>query len=138
MLPALLIAILLLLALLHLYWLGGGHAGLAAAIPERDGRPLFAPSALATASVAAALAGGAVLVSALAGWLALPLPSGLRVALGYGLALVFLARAIGDFRWVGFFKRVRGTRFAAWDSRLYAPLCLGLALGVFLVLRASR
>ncbi|MCE1204896.1 MAG: DUF3995 domain-containing protein [Holophagaceae bacterium] len=138
MLPILLVATLLLLALLHLYWLGGGRAGLAAAVPEREGRPRFTPSAQATALVAAALTGAAVLVADLAGWLALPLPRSLRVVLGGSLALAFLARAIGDFRWVGFFKRERGTRFSTWDSRLYAPLCLGLAVGVFLVLRASR
>ena len=35
-----------------------------------------------------------------------------------GFAVVFLARAVGDFRYVGFFKRVRGTRFARLDTIL--------------------
>jgi len=51
----------------------------------------------------------------------------------FGLALLLLLRAIGDFRLVGFFKTVRGSRFAWLDSALYSPLCLALALGVFLV-----
>jgi hypothetical protein len=46
------------------------------------------------------------------------------------LAALFLLRGIGDFRLVGFFKRVRGTRFARRDTRLYSPLCLALALAV--------
>ena len=41
-----------------------------------------------------------------------------------------LMRAIGDFRYVGFFKRVRGSRFARMDTTLYSPLCLALAAGV--------
>jgi hypothetical protein len=39
-------------------------------------------------------------------------------------------RTIGDFRLVGVFKRVRGTRFARLDSIAFAPLCLLLAAGV--------
>lgn len=45
------------------------------------------------------------------------------------LGAVFVLRSIGDFRLVGFFKSVRGTGFAAWDTRLYSPLCLLLGLG---------
>ena len=49
------------------------------------------------------------------------------------MALLLLLRAIGDFHLVGFFKTVRGSRFAWLDSSLYSPLCLALALGVFVV-----
>jgi len=48
----------------------------------------------------------------------------------WGLASVFLARAIGDFRFVGFFKRVHGSRFAHWDTALYSPLCLVIGLAI--------
>jgi hypothetical protein len=40
---------------------------------------------------------------------------------------------VGDFRLVGFFKRVRGNAFARLDTLVYAPLCLVLAVGVFYV-----
>ena len=46
-----------------------------------------------------------------------------------GVGVVLLARAVGDFRYVGFFKRVRGSRFATLDSRYFSPLCLILGLG---------
>lgn len=49
------------------------------------------------------------------------------------LALGLAARAIGEFRHVGFFKRVRGTRFARLDTIFCSPLCLALAVGVALV-----
>ena len=55
------------------------------------------------------------------------------VWLCYGLALGLLARAIGEFNYVGFFKRVRGSRFARLDTLVYSPLCLLLAIGVALV-----
>ena len=46
---------------------------------------------------------------------------------------VFLLRAMGEFRLVGFFKRVRGTPFAIWDTWLFSPLCLLLALAFFFI-----
>ena len=42
---------------------------------------------------------------------------------------VFLGRVVGDFRWFGVFKQMRGTAFAWWDTWLFVPLCLLLALG---------
>lgn len=47
------------------------------------------------------------------------------------LAIVFLLRSIGDFRWMGFFKSVRGTRFAVRDTWVYSPLCLLIGLGAW-------
>jgi hypothetical protein len=54
----------------------------------------------------------------------------MRVEIASAVATVFAAflRSVGDFRLVGFFKRVRGTRFARYDSLLFSPL--SLALGV--------
>jgi hypothetical protein len=51
----------------------------------------------------------------------------------FGVGAVLAARAVGDFRLVGLFKRVRGTRFARYDSLVYTPLCLALAAGCFAV-----
>ena len=55
----------------------------------------------------------------------------------YGLWLlagVFLLRAIGDFRYVGFTKKVRATRFAQLDTRFYSPLCLLMSTNTLLVI----
>jgi hypothetical protein len=46
------------------------------------------------------------------------------------VALALFARAVGDFRLVGFFKRVKGSVFARMDSRVYSPLCVLLGLGM--------
>ena len=40
------------------------------------------------------------------------------------ISVIFLIRAVGDFKYVGFFKRTRETSFAKMDSRYYSPLCL--------------
>ena len=119
------------IALVHVYWALGGRVAKSAALPEVDGLPAFTPRGPLTLLVAAALLLAALLVAATGGVVEVALPrSGARV-LTLGLALVFVARSIGDFRLVGFFKRVKGSRFATLDSLIYAPLCLllGLAAG---------
>ena len=129
----LLIAVFAGLSLIHVYWLFGGRVGQLAAIPERDGKPLFEPSAVATLVVAIGLALCAVVIAGTAGVLALPLSQTVLAWLTRALAVVFLLRAIGDFRLVGFFKRIRDTRFARLDTAVYSPLCLALAIGAAIV-----
>lgn len=103
-----------LLGLLHFYWAVRGASGNSAAIPEIDGVPAFKPTRAATAAVGVVLLGTAAIVL-----------MQVKLLLA-GAAAVLLLRAIGDFRLVGFFKRVRGSRFARLDTLLYSPLCLAL------------
>jgi hypothetical protein len=128
-----LIAIFAALALLHVYWAAGGRAWNMAAIPEVDGNRAFKPSTAGTLAVALALAAAAALIAIASGLFALPLPQLVIEVPVFGLALILFARAIGDFRLVGFFKRVRGSRFARMDTAVYSPLCLALAIAVFFV-----
>ena len=123
------------LAALHVFWALGGTWGTGAAIPEIDGRPRFVPSPRATLAVAAALAGAAVGMLARVDVIALPVPAWASRWLAAGLGAVFVLRSIGDFRLIGFFKSVRGTRFAVWDTWVYSPLCLLLGLGALWLAR---
>ncbi len=121
------------IATLHLYWGIVGVRGRSAALPEVDGRPVFVPTRFASFGVAAALAVAAFVLLAKGGHLALPGPSWLGTAGSATVGVVLVARAIGDFRYVGFFKRVRGSRFAGLDSLLFSPLCLVLGAGALWV-----
>lgn len=132
------VAIFAILSLIHAYWALGGRTGRAAAVPHVKNRPLFVPSALATLIVSIALAACAALVAASAGLIVTAFPATWITWAAFALALGLLLRAVGDFRYVGFFKRVRGTPFARLDSAVYAPLCLGLALAVFVVAYGHR
>ena len=129
----LLIAVFACLSLVHVYWLVGGRLGRLAAIPEVDGKPVFQPSTLATLVVVIGLALCVLLIAGTAGILALPLSQTVLAWITRGLAVVLLLRAIGDFRLVGFFKRIRDTRFARLDTTVYSPLCLALAIGAAIV-----
>lgn len=124
------ILILLLLAGVHFYWAAGGKAGKGAAIPAANGRPVIKPSAFGTMMVAVGLCAMAAVLALRTGWLDLPeLPrdgSIVKIAT-WLIAAAFALRAIGDFRYVGFFKRIRDSRFARLDTIAYSPLCACLA-----------
>ncbi len=115
------------LAGLHFYWAAGGELGLRAAVPTKRGRPLFVPGPLACAAVGCALAAAGVVSALRGGLLSLGLPGWLAQLGIWTLVLVFGLRALGDFHYVGLFKRVRDTEFARRDSLLYSPLCALIA-----------
>lgn len=119
------------LGLWHAYWAAGGRLAHRAALPIQNGQPLFRPSPLGTLAVAAALIGCAWITAANGGLVTAP-PLRWLPWLGMAVALGLLARAIGDFRCVGFFKRKGEDPFARLDTRFYSPLCLLLAAGVAL------
>jgi hypothetical protein len=116
------------LALLHVYWGIVGVSGRSIALPEIDGKPTFMPSRLASFSVASALALAALILLWRGGLVSAPVSMAVTTVGTVGVGIVFVLRAIGDFRLVGFFKRVRGTPFAVWDTRVFSPLCLALGL----------
>ncbi len=121
------------LGLLHLYWAFWRGAGRTAFIPEVAGHPAFVPTTRATVGVAALLFAAALLVfGCLFRWGG-PTLGWIFTWGATGVAAAFFLRAVGDFRFVGFFKRVRGTTFALWDNLLFSPLCLGLALAALIV-----
>ena len=114
---------------LHIYWALGGEWAMSVVIPDIDGQRSFTPSRFATVLVAIGLAAAGVVPLVRTGVLQFPAPSWLSQSAAGLLAVIFFVRAVGDFRLVGFFKRVRGTAFARWDTFLFSPLCLLLAIG---------
>ena len=126
--------IFILIAVLHIRWaLASGRANsnrVGAVVPTRlDGTPLFRPGRTATLGVALLLIAASLLVLQRGGVLALPGRAPYRLGI-WLLAAVLVLRTVGDFRYVGMFKRERRTPFAARDTRIYTPLCAVLAAGV--------
>ena len=121
------------LGLLHIYWALGNRNGRAAAVPEVNGQRAFMPSRSGTLAIAAALIFAAMVTAVAGGLIRAGGFGGVFRILAFGLSATFIGRAIGDFRFVGFFKRVHGTRFARLDTTVFAPLCLVIGCAVFYV-----
>ena len=132
-LPYVLCLVFALLAVWHVYMAFAPRAGANGAVPSVDGKPLFVPTRRATFAVGLALLPFAALVLATAGIVSPGVPQIALLWLCYLLALGLFGRAVGEFRYVGFFKRIHGTKFARLDTLVYSPLCLLLAVGVTLV-----
>lgn len=128
-----LIAILLSLAALHLYWGFGGFwpgsdpASLTARVAGWNARK--APGFLACAAVALALASAAAVVFFGQGRIASGLPAWL-IYPGYAvLILVFGGRGLAPYL-TPIFNYAKGTPFYELNRRYYAPLCLIVAAGL--------
>ncbi len=123
-------AVLVVMAVIHMYWALGGSIGAEALVPQTTKGPLFRLTAPTTLMISLTFILAADLMLARIGVATARIPSwGLHLACA-ALAVLFLMRAIGDFRYVGFFKRVRHSRFARFDTRLYSPVSLFLAVAI--------
>ena len=126
-------AVFVVLALWHFRMALLPGVGAHGAVPSVEGKPLFVPSRAVTIAVGVALLLFAGLVAATSGAIAVGLPQIVLRGLSFALAAGLFARAVGEFKYVGLFKRVSGSRFATLDTFVYSPLCLLLSIGVALV-----
>jgi hypothetical protein len=121
--------IFLFLASMHIYWALGGRWGSDAVIPAKeDATKVFKPGPLPTLIVAAGLLLLALIVLITGRVIEYELPPIIDHYALWFIAAVFLLRAIGDFKYVGFFKKITKTKFAKNDSRFYSPLCVLIAI----------
>ena len=127
-----------LLSALHVVWAFGGKLASGSVIPVVEGSPAFQPSMGTTLAVAGLLAAAALVVLVRAGELLPSFPPRLATFATVVLGAILVLRAVGDFRLVGFFKTVRGTAIAHWDSVLYSPIALGLGLAALWLASTAR
>ncbi|ANY69203.1 hypothetical protein BBD42_23985 [Paenibacillus sp. BIHB 4019] len=125
--------ILLLLGGIHVYWAFGGKWGASAALPTKAGsqQTLFVPGAAGTSIVACLLFCAAMLLLMQGRLLPVFLGAAFIQWCCWACAAAFMLRTIGDFSYVGLFRKVRITRFAKFDLYLFTPLCLLLSAAFF-------
>ncbi|MBS1508073.1 MAG: DUF3995 domain-containing protein [Bacteroidetes bacterium] len=127
-------SILFLLSFLHIYWAFGGRWGWESTLPTREnGEFLFHPGIAPTLIVAFGLLAFGVVTLGNLDLFAVWIPVRYFHYATWAVAAVFALRAIGDFNYVGFFKKVTHTQFATSDSRIYSPLCVLLSSGSVLI-----
>ncbi len=122
-------SIFLLLSILHFYWAIGGQLWSADVLPTNSsGLKIMNPSIMGTLIIAIGLLLLALITIGNKGLFDKYIN---RKYFRYGtlvIAIVFFLRAIGDFKFVGFFKTITQTGFAINDTQIFSPLCLFVAL----------
>jgi hypothetical protein len=122
---AVLFLIFLFLSLIHFYWAFGGKWATQGVYPTPDDKtPPRNPGIIATLLVAIALFGFGIFYLIKVEILSFQLP---QIIDKYGLWIliaIFTLRAIGDFKYLGFFKKIKNTKFGQNDTKYFAPLCL--------------
>jgi fatty acid desaturase len=113
-------------ALLHFYWAFGGKYGLASAGPKLEGEKQFIPSGKLIFIVACLMLALAVLPIQLV--TPLPIFENVIAYVGFIVAVVFIIRGVGDFKYVGLFKKVYNSNFARLDTRYFSPLIIVLGI----------
>ncbi|NVK52340.1 MAG: DUF3995 domain-containing protein [Flavobacteriaceae bacterium] len=113
----------------HFYWFFGGTWGLKKAIPTKSNDvKLKTPPKFATLFVALVLASFA-LVYLIKSELIIISTNSKAIRIAYWvIPILFIIRAVGEFNYIGFLKKVKDTEFAKADSNLFSPLCLGIGM----------
>lgn len=127
-----LITIFLFLSGIHIYWGLGGQWGNGAVIPTKDDNvKVMMPGVVPTFIVAFGLLCFGLVVLMNVVELDFKIPFWLDIVHKYGLwviASIFIIRAIGEFKYVGFFKKYKQTKFGQNDTKYYSPLCLTIGM----------
>lgn len=126
--------ILFALGMLHFYWAIGGKWALEGALPQSEtGKIILTPKPFASIIVGIGLVVFGLFVLIKSKIIFFDLPVWLNQ---YGLlflSFLFVARAIGDFKYVGFFKKIKKTSFGILDTKVYSPLCVFIGILLFII-----
>ncbi len=109
----------------HFYWLFGGVWGLKKTIPTKSIEVKLLPiPKLATLIVALVLVSFGLIYLVKSELIKIQIPNWITNYGYWGISSLFILRAIGEFKYVGFFKKIKNTEFAKADSKVFSPLCL--------------
>ncbi|SFG08254.1 Protein of unknown function [Salegentibacter agarivorans] len=124
------------LGFIHFYWLLGGKWGLEKALPTKEaGQKAMEPPKTATVIVGIGLISFGLIYLIKTGLINFQIPNWIVTYGSWTIPCIFILRAIGDFNYVGLFKKIKNTEFSKADSKWFIPLCLTIGiLGILIQL----
>lgn len=128
------------LSVLHFYWAVGGRSWYNDVLPTNStGSQQLNPSTTATLIISFGLLLFALITITNHRML---IRYNQKTFFRYGtlaIGIIFLIRAIGDFKFIGFFKIVKHTRFGINDTQIFSPLCLFIScLSIIIFLFSNK
>lgn len=127
--------ILFFVAAIHFYWAFGGKWGAHAILPQINSeKRVFTPSPIVTFAVAVPFLIISLIFAQAAGWFHFEIIAQYLSSLLLVLVAVFAIRALGDFKYVGFFKKIKNTDFAINDTKYFTPLCAFVAITLLIAI----
>ncbi len=131
-----LFSIFIVLGLIHFNWVIGNEWGLDQSLPTNEkGERLFTPRRFDSAIVGFGLTAFGLFYLFQTGLINVEIPQWIEKYVQWIIPAIFLLRAIGDFKYAGFFKKIKDTEFGKADTKIFSPLCLLLSiLGILIAL----
>ena len=119
-----LVIVFLILSGIHFNWSVGGKFGFDKTLPTKeDGTRVLNPKKIDSAIIGIGLLLFAIYYLVKTKILLVDLPHWILNYVGWIISSVFILRAIGDFKYVGFFKKIKATTFGLFDTKYFSPLC---------------
>ena len=107
-LESILIITFLVISIIHFYWLFGGLKGLNKALPtDEKGKRVLHPGKIETIIVSLGLLFFSFYYFTKVGIFEIELPQLIALYSGWIISAIFILRAVGDFKYVGFFKKIK-------------------------------
>ena len=117
------------LSFLHFYWgISGKPVGEGMVPTNEKNARVMNPKPLDWFVVAIGLFSFALFLLIKSELVIIHLPKWLLNSGHWIIAIIFFIRALGDFTYIGFFKRIKHSKFAKLDTQYFSPLCLLIAL----------
>jgi hypothetical protein len=128
-LKIILCGIFVILAVIHFVWAFGVQWGFDIALPTNEhGERMINPKKSDCIIVGLGLSAFALFYLLRSNIILLNVPFWVFRYGGWVIPSIFIIRAIGDFKYIGFFKKIRNTDFGQMDTKCYSPLCLLIGL----------
>jgi len=117
------------IALIHFYWLFGGEKWINKALPtDKNGKRVLNPGKFETVIVTFGLLLFAFYYFLKIGQFEIEIPRLITEYSGWIISVIFIIRAIGDFKYVGFFKKIKHTEFGKLDTTYFSFISLTIGL----------
>jgi len=133
-LSILLSTIFFILGIIHLNWVVGGKFGFAESLPTKEtGERVLNPKKIDSAIVGIGLITFGMFYLLKADLIDFNQPVWILKYGSWIIPSIFILRAIGEFKYIGFFKKVKKTEFGKLDTKFFSPLCLTIGILIELV-----